>query len=165
MSYADQVNMLRLISAMMTDKCNLVFSADITQDRNTILKAYDDEAGLMRNFIQNGITRLNKETGSEIDKTKFKWEVDFVLNKDPYSVSYVRKYMEAKESVQYKIPQLNMDFTMKMGERLYFHEGEGFSCKYTLEQLRNIVEKAGLRLTDTWTDKDKHVVFCRCTTV
>ncbi|XP_021358031.1 uncharacterized protein LOC110453414 isoform X2 [Mizuhopecten yessoensis] len=103
MPYDDQVNTIRLFSTLMTDKCRLVFSADITQNRESVLKAYnDDAAGL-------GI-------GLKMDK----------------------------------------------GERIRLHEGVEGSCKYTMEQLQNIVEKAGLRVEETWTDEQKHAAICRC---
>ncbi|OWF48190.1 Histidine-specific methyltransferase EgtD [Mizuhopecten yessoensis] len=165
LSYDDQVNTLRMISTMMTAKCQLVFSADITQDKEAVLKAYNDERGLMRNFIQYGLERLNKEEGSRIDLNRFTYEVDFISDNNPQYMSYLRAYIQAKEDIRYPIRGLGIDLLMEKGERLYFHEGAGFSCKYTLEQLRNIVKKAGLRLANTWTDEQQHAAFCMCVTV
>ncbi|XP_033729600.1 uncharacterized protein LOC117318759 [Pecten maximus] len=115
--------------------------------------------------MQNGLLRLNREQGSHIDLTNFTFEVDFISDTNPHYMSYVRTYITAKEDIRYPIPGLGIDLVMGKGERLYLHEGEGYSCKYTLEQLQNIVEKAGLRLEDTWTDNQQHAIFCRCTTV
>ncbi|OWF48188.1 Histidine-specific methyltransferase EgtD [Mizuhopecten yessoensis] len=165
LSYDDQVNTLRMISTIMTDKCRLVFSADITQDRKAILKAYNDEAGVIRTFYEYGIARLNKEEGSDIDLARFTYEVDFISDSDPQYMSNVRAYIQAKEAIRYPIPGLKTDLVMEKGERLYLNEGSGISCKYTLEQLQNIVKKSGLRLEDTWTDEQQHAVFCRCETV
>ncbi|XP_033755690.1 histidine N-alpha-methyltransferase-like [Pecten maximus] len=164
LTYTDQVTILRMISTMMSDKCRLLFSADITQDKEAIIKAYNDDTGLTREFIQNAAVRLNKETGSQIDLARFTYEVDFICDKTPQSLSYVRAYIKAKESIQDPIPGLGIDLVIEKGGRLYFHEGDGFSNKYTLEQLRNIVEKSGLQLADSWTDDQKHAVFCSCTT-
>lgn len=162
LSYQDQVNTFRLLSKVMTDKCCLVFSADITEDRETILTAYNDATGYNKSFIQYAIERLNREERSEIDVTDFEYNVDFIPNQDPDSTSYVRAFIIAMKDIQYPIPGLGVDLSMKRGERLYFHEGAGFSCKYTLDQLRHIVDKAGLCLEETWTDDNKHVAFCRC---
>ncbi|XP_021357957.1 uncharacterized protein LOC110453368 [Mizuhopecten yessoensis] len=159
--YDDQVNTLRLISTILTDKCRLIFSADVTQDRETIIKAYNDDAGLIRAFNQHAIERLNKEERSDIDLTKFTYELDFISDNDPQYMSYTRVYIEAKEAIRYPIPGLGIHLQMDKGERLYFHKGDGFSCKYTMEQLRNTVEKAGLRLGGTWIDEKQHVVFCQ----
>ncbi|XP_033739173.1 uncharacterized protein LOC117326525 [Pecten maximus] len=163
LSYDDQVNTFRLLSAMMSDKCRLVFSADITHDRDTILKAYNDDEGCSRTFIQHAIVRLNKDEGSQIALTSFKYAVDFISDNNPDKMSFVRAYIQATRNIRYPIPGLGIDLQMKKGERLYFHEGAGFSCKYTLEQLQYMVEKAGLRLEKTWTDDKKRVVFCQCT--
>ncbi|XP_033729599.1 histidine N-alpha-methyltransferase-like [Pecten maximus] len=165
LSYDDQINTLRMISTIMTDKCRLVFTADITQNRDAIIKAYSDDAGVKQTFYQYGVTRMNKENGSKIDLDKFTYQLDFVHNTSPENMSYVRSYMEAREDIRYSIPGLNTDLVMEKGERLYFHEGAGLSCKYTLEQLQTIVQKAGLRLVDTFMDEGKHVAFCQCVTI
>ncbi|XP_069114386.1 histidine N-alpha-methyltransferase-like [Argopecten irradians] len=164
LSYEDQINILRLISTIMTDQCRLAFSADITLSRHTVLKAYDDDGGYLRKSNLNGITRLNREEGSMIDLDKFSYHVDFVRNINPEYMSFVRTYIEAKEDVRYRIPGLGIDLAMKKGEHLYLHEGAGLSCKYTLEQLQTIVEKAGLRLVGTLIDNAKHAVYCQCVT-
>ncbi|XP_033758360.1 histidine N-alpha-methyltransferase-like [Pecten maximus] len=163
--YDVQVDTLRMIFTIMTDKCRLVFTGDITQDRDAILKAYHDDEGLAQCFIEYAITRLNKEEGSQIDLGKFTYQMDFISDQNPNHMSYVTAYLEAKEAVNYPIPGLGIDLIMTKGERLYFHEGVGFSCKYTLKQLQNIAQKAGLILTNTWSDGQKHAAFCCCTTV
>ncbi|XP_069113501.1 histidine N-alpha-methyltransferase-like [Argopecten irradians] len=162
LSYDNQVETLKLISTMMTEKCRLVFSADVTQDGCAVMNAYDDPAGVMQRFISYAMVRLNKDTGSDIDMAKFTYEVNFVSNKDAQSMSYVRAYIRAKEDVRYPIPGLGIELVMEKGECLYFHEGAGFSCKYSLDQLSTIVEKAGLRLSDSVSDE--HAGFCICTT-
>lgn len=162
LSYDDQVDKLKLISSLMSESCHLVFSVDITQDRQAVLKAYNDEAGLERKFFQNGVTRLNKEEGSEIDLDNFHYKADFISDPSPDYMSYFRAYIEAKEHLKYTIPGLNMTIDFEEGERLYFHEGAGVSCKYTEEQIRNLTARAGLLLTDTWTDDSHHAMFCRC---
>ncbi|XP_033755213.1 uncharacterized protein LOC117338118 isoform X2 [Pecten maximus] len=106
LSYDDQVHTLRKLSTMMT--------------------------GLSRKFMQNGLLRLNKEQGSHIDLTNFTFEVDFISDTNPHYMSYVRTYITAKEDIRYPIPGLGIDLVMGKGERLYLHEGEGYSCKYTL---------------------------------
>ncbi|XP_033730450.1 histidine N-alpha-methyltransferase-like, partial [Pecten maximus] len=101
--YDVQVNTLRMVSTIMTDKCRLVFTGDITQDRDAILKAYHDDEGLMQCFVEYAIIRLNKEEGSKIDLNKFKYEMDFISDQNPHHMSYVVTYLEAKEAVNYPI--------------------------------------------------------------
>ncbi|XP_021376777.1 uncharacterized protein LOC110465347 [Mizuhopecten yessoensis] len=204
LSYHDQVEMLKLISTLMTDKCHLIFSTDITQDKTSVLKAYDDKtgkyiyidnddvdfwrrssekkrqavqqtsgverflqkqvlhqiSGLHKKLFLNAITRLNREHGSHINTDLFRYVVDFVS--DP-NMSYVRAYIQAKDNVTFPIPGLGIELEMKREERLYFHEKDtGVSCKYTMGQIEALVKRAGLKLTDTWSDDQKHAVICRC---
>ncbi|XP_021358030.1 uncharacterized protein LOC110453414 isoform X1 [Mizuhopecten yessoensis] len=162
MPYDDQVNTIRLFSTLMTDKCRLVFSADITQNRESVLKAYNDDAGLATKLHENIIMRLNRDEGSEIDLSMFKHEVEFISDTRPHKTSYISVTLLAKESVHYPIPGLGIGLKMDKGERIRLHEGVEGSCKYTMEQLQNIVEKAGLRVEETWTDEQKHAAICRC---
>ncbi|XP_060062523.1 histidine N-alpha-methyltransferase-like [Ylistrum balloti] len=162
LSYDDQVAKLKLISSLMTDRCHLVFSVDITQDKKAVLKAYNDEAGLEMKFFQNGIIRLNNEEHSHIRLDKFQYKADFIEDSSPEHMSYFRAYMQAKEHLFYSIPGLNIDIEFEKGENLYLHEGAGVSCKYTKEQIWNLTARAGLLLTDTWTDENQHAMFCRC---
>ncbi|XP_069114709.1 histidine N-alpha-methyltransferase-like [Argopecten irradians] len=162
--YEDQFSTLRLNSTMMTDHCRLVFTADITESKEDILKAYNKDLSINRKFLYNGLARLNREEGSMIDLDKLSCHLDYIRNKDPEYMSYVRVYLEAKEDVVYPIPGLGIDLMMKKGEHLFLHEGAGLSCKYTLEQLKNIAQKAGLRFAATLIDKRKHVAFCSCVT-
>ncbi|XP_069114711.1 histidine N-alpha-methyltransferase-like isoform X2 [Argopecten irradians] len=162
--YEDQISKLKLFSTIMTDQCRLVFTAEITQNREDILKAYNDNTGLKRRSNLNGITRLKREEGSMIDLDKFSYHLDFVHNTNPEFMSYVLSYIEANDDVQFPIPGLGKDLEMKKEEHLYLHEGTGLSCKYTLEQLQTIVQKSGLRLAGTLIDKEKHVAFCSCVT-
>ncbi|XP_033750256.1 histidine N-alpha-methyltransferase-like [Pecten maximus] len=162
LSYDDQVDKLKLISSLMTEKCHLVFSVDITQDKKAVLRAYNDDAGLEKKFFQNGIVRLNKEEESQIHLDQFQYKVDFISDSSPEHMSYFRAYLQAKEHLRYKIPGLNLDIEFEKGEPLYLHEGVGLSCKYTREQIQNLTARAGLLLTDTWTDEKRHAMFCRC---
>ncbi|XP_033755240.1 histidine N-alpha-methyltransferase-like [Pecten maximus] len=163
--YNEQVDILRMISTVMTDKCVFVFSADVTQDKEAIIQAYHDKEGLVQAFNQHAIAKLNEEEGSRINLDMFTYNVDFISDSNPQYMSYTRAYLQSKEDICYSIPGLGIDLVMEKGEHLYFHEGDGFSCKYNMEQLQNIVKKAGLCLADSWLDEEKHVVFLQCTTV
>ena len=55
---------------------------------------------------------------------------------------------------------LEMSLEMEQGEYLNLFEGEGVSCKYTLEQIRTLVEKGNLRLSKVWADETQHVALC-----
>ncbi|XP_060073484.1 histidine N-alpha-methyltransferase-like [Ylistrum balloti] len=149
-------------------------STDITQDETSILKAYDDVQdfhffsfflfyiGLHKRFFLNSITRMNGEFGSQVNTDRFRYIVDFVSGPNS-DISYVRAYLEAKDNVTFPIPGLGMELHMQKNERLFFHEKDtGVSCKYTMEQIQTLTNRAGLQLTDTWTDDQRHAVICRC---
>ncbi|XP_033754937.1 uncharacterized protein LOC117337903 [Pecten maximus] len=118
--------------------------------------------GLHKKLFLNAIARMNNEYGSEVNTDMFTYVVDFVS--DPSAdMSYVRAYIQATGHVTFQIPGLGIELEMKRNERLYFHETEtGVSCKYTMDQIRALTNRAGLNLTDKWTDDQHHAVICRC---
>ena len=53
-----------------------------------------------------------------------------------------------------------MILTLEKGEYINIFEGKGHSCKYTIEQMRSIVEKGNLHLDKTWIDPKQRVAVC-----
>lgn len=53
-----------------------------------------------------------------------------------------------------------MTLSLKEGEYIRMHEGEGVSCKYTEDQIRHVTRKGDQILQDIWIDNDKHVAIC-----
>lgn len=51
--------------------------------------------------------------------------------------------------------ELSLVIEFQKGEKLFFHEGEFISSKYSNEQIRYICQKAILRIRDSW--KNEHV--------
>ncbi|XP_060084941.1 uncharacterized protein LOC132564288 [Ylistrum balloti] len=122
------------------------------------------KTAIAQTFLRNAIVRLNKEEGSEIDMDMLDLVVDFTLDTKPDSTSYVNVYLQSKQAAKWPVPGLGIDLVLEKGEKLYLHEGDGYSYKHTLEQLKNIIQKAGLRLEKYWTDEQQNAIFCQCST-
>ena len=56
---------------------------------------------------------------------------------------------------------LGISIDLEKGEYMNLFEGEGVSCKYTLEQIRTLVQTGKQRLCKVWMDSKQYVaVFC-----
>ena len=43
--------------------------------------------------------------------------------------------------------------------QIYRHEGEGINCKYTMDQLRRIIDKASFSVVKYWTNENVAALF------
>lgn len=158
--YQDQIRRLQMLSKVMTDKCCLIISLDITQEKKQVENAYLDPTGISADLYLNAITRLNKEYGSDINTDSLKLEAEYIQTKTPEDTSYVRLFGTSLEPQQHRIPGLGIAINLAKDERLYFHEGKGVSCKYTIDQIKTLAASAELCLENYWTDPDQHVAVC-----
>ncbi|XP_060063238.1 histidine N-alpha-methyltransferase-like [Ylistrum balloti] len=156
----DQIRKLQLLRSVMKERCCLIFSVDTTQNREDIMKAYDDFHG--RQFLMNFIWRLIREERCTIDPDHFDLEVQLIRDDSPDKMSSVQALVRAKKTNSFIIPTLGVTVNMVEGEPLYLHDGPGLSHKYTSQQVQTLIERAGLQLVDKWVDNDGHVMFCKC---
>lgn len=155
LSYKDQIHYLTEISKAMDYDDSLLITADITDhsQKRTIELAYLDPEGYEGRFHFNCINRLNREFKGNIDISKFEMKNKVVLNKSADSCSYNAVWMEALEDSVFNIDGLNLTLKFQRGEKLFFHEGEGSSCKYTIEQIKHICDQGSFLVVDQWTNR------------
>ena len=55
---------------------------------------------------------------------------------------------------------LGMTLTLQKGDYVNLYEGEGYSFKYTQEQLEHIATSSGLVMKQIWKDSNNHVALC-----
>lgn len=158
--YDVQVDRIQSLSQTMSVEDRLLIALDVTQDAETVEKAYNDPTGVSALLYLNAIWRLNREYGSNIDTDKFELQAKFEKVTDADRLSRLVLKAVAKCDQHYKIPGLGIDITFKTGEYLRLHEGEGVSCKYTEQQIRTLAQKGGQRLDKMWTDSENHVALC-----
>lgn len=158
--YRVQINRVESLANSMSEDDRLIFSLDITQDAKDIEMAYLDPEGLSALLYFNAIWRLNREYGSSVDTDKLELETKFIRNTAPNTTSYVQTLARAKEDLFYHIPGLGIPLTLKKGEYINMFEGEGVSCKYTLEQIRTLLQTGNQTLYKVWEDPKQHAAIC-----
>ncbi|XP_069120797.1 histidine N-alpha-methyltransferase-like isoform X2 [Argopecten irradians] len=157
---ADQIRKLQMLKKTMTRDCQLIFSVDITQNRESVMKAYSDFHA--RQLYMNSIWRLIRDENCDVDPDNFEMEVDFIKNNSADTMSFVQVLIRAKQANSFTVPTMGITVALNVGEPLYLHEGPGISHKFTFQQIQTLIQKAGLKLADSWVDDEDHVVFCKC---
>jgi len=114
---------------------------DLKKDPRIIEPAYDDSAGVSREFALNILHRLNRELGADFDVEQFEYEAPF---------------NEAESRVEMAIVSLRKQKARIDGREVEFEADERirteFSYKYDLKSFAELAGKAGLKPVDVWTD-------------
>jgi dimethylhistidine N-methyltransferase len=119
----------------------LIIGVDLKKDPRTLVKAYDDEAGVTAAFNLNLLARINRELGGTFDEGAFH-------HKSVYNA-------EAGRIEMHLVSDQAQDVRVS-GRKFHFREGESIhtenSYKYTLEEFRDLATAAGWNAKRVWTD-------------
>lgn len=128
----------------------LLLGADLapskTKSAETIIRAYDDSAGVTAGFNHNILQRLNRELGADFDSESFR----HIAHWNPL-VSRMEMYLESAMEQQVTIPALHLKVRFFPGERIHTEN----SYKYRPGQLESIVSAAGFTAERMWNDPEK----------
>ena len=112
----------------------LMVGFDLRKDPRLILAAYNDSAGVTREFNLNLLRRINRELGANFDLEKF----DHYPVYDPMT-GEARSYIVSKEAQEVYIEAINQTISFGLAEPIHTE----ISRKYTLEQVATLGKEAG----------------------
>jgi dimethylhistidine N-methyltransferase len=119
----------------------LLIGVDLKKDKRILDSAYDDSRGVTAQFNLNLLARINREL-----------EGDFQLNRFRHKAFYD----PVLGRVEMHLESLYSQFVHVSGKRFDFRAGETIhteiSCKYSLEEFRDLGRKAGFSPEKFWTD-------------
>lgn len=149
------IKFLEHIRKAMGPEDMLFLGFDQKKNPETILKAYNDEAGITEAFNKNILHRINRELDGDFDTDKFiHWETY-----NPESGT-AKSFLVSKANQNVEIPKLNMTVGFKAWESIHVE----ISQKYDDKVVGWLAEEAGLKIIETFTDNDdyfKNYVFQR----
>lgn len=121
---------------------HLILGADLVRDKQSLDLAYDDALGVTASFNLNVLRNVNRLLESDFDVADWRHVAFF----DPVT-SRVEMHVEARYSVAVRWP----------GGQRRFHATDRIhtenSYKYTLPGLRALLQRAGFREWQVWTDE------------
>jgi len=119
----------------------LLVGVDLVKDRDVLVAAYDDAAGVTAAFNLNLLVRANRELGAD-------FELDAFAHEARWNTAESRIEMHLRATRPTSVRLDGRVFTFAEGETIHTES----SYKYTRERLAALAEAAGWSLETVWTD-------------
>ena len=137
----------RLIAAMATylrPGDGVLVGVDKKKDRDTLERAYDDDGGVMRQFLMNLLTRMNRELGADFRHDNF----DLAIVGDEQG-GRVDSFLRPRRT--HDVTLLDGTFT------IHFENAElvpmESSFKYDPNDVARLAYRTGFKITNVWHDE------------
>lgn len=122
----------------------LLLGTDLVKDPDTLVRAYDDAAGVTAAFNLNVLQVLNRELGAGFDVEAFEhvalWDADN---------EWIEMRLRATRAMQVDIPAVGIDVHLDEGEEIRTE----VSAKFRREGVEGELTEAGFVLDRWWTDE------------
>lgn len=138
---------IKQLSERMNSEDKLLLGVDLKKDASIILPAYNDAAGITRDFNLNLLTRMNKELGANFDINKFE---------------HRPRYNEQEgQAESYIVSTTDQDVHIEAnGKTYHFNENESIhmeiSRKYDADTVNKVIEETGLFIKHIFTDSKNY---------
>lgn len=139
----DAINLLKNVATHLSPGDHLLLGVDLVKDREVLLAAYNDRAGVTAAFNKNVLARINRELDGNFDIDAFRHIA--IWNE---SAARVEMHLESTHPQQIKIDALEQTWNFSKGERIHTEN----SYKYTIERLENLLRCSGFDVEHIWTD-------------
>ena len=138
------LRILRDLRRQLIPEDSLLLGVDLVKDRQTLLSAYDDRAGVTAAFNKNILIRINRELGSNFNLQLFRhrarWNEEW---------SRVEMHLESLITQIVFIPALDLQVKLARAETIHTEN----SYKFTDGQVAGLLGKAGFRISRQWKDE------------
>ena len=122
----------------------LIVGADLKKDAATLIRAYDDSAGVTAQFNLNLLRRINRELGADFDLASFR---------------HLAIYNEEAGRIEMHLRSTRSQTVTIAGQRIRFQTGETIhtenSHKYAVEAFQAMARRAGWKPRTVWTGPDR----------
>ncbi|WP_327720952.1 L-histidine N(alpha)-methyltransferase [Streptomyces sp. NBC_00490] len=141
---AERAEFFTSVRALLSPGDALLLGTDLVKDENTLVRAYDDAAGVTAAFNKNVLTVVDRELGADFDPGAF----DHVALWDAEN-EWIEMRLRSRTAQTVKIPTLDLAIDFAAGEELHTE----VSAKFRKEGVRAELSAAGLELDHWWTDE------------
>jgi L-histidine N-alpha-methyltransferase len=137
------VDLLRAMKDTLGEGSYLLIGMDRIKDVATLIRAYDDAAGVTAEFNLNLLHRINRELDGDIPVEAFRHRA--IWNDDK---ARIEMHLEAQRDLRFGVD--GKAFEMKRGETIHTEN----SHKYGDRDSRLLLRAAGWGVVKQWTDPD-----------
>ena len=138
------VLLLRGTHTLLEPNGGVLIGLDLKKDRNTLERAYNDEAGVTAEFNLNLLRRINRELDGDFDLSRFRHRA--IYNSEE---GRIEMYLVSEEKQTARVA----------GRTINFEKDEPicteFSHKYSSRQFDEIAKESGFEVQRTWVDEEK----------
>lgn len=139
----EAVEVLGNLATLAGDGGQVLVGADLIKDRQRLINAYDDQAGVTAQFNKNILRRINRELGGNFDDSGF---------------AHRAVYNESLDRIEMHLVAQGDQRVSVAGEHFQFADGTFIhtenSHKYSEASFSELAGKAGLRVTQRWRSPD-----------
>lgn len=135
------VDLLRLMREALGEGAMLLIGMDRVKDRDVLLRAYDDAAGVTARFNLNLLARINRELDGDVPLDAFRHVARW-----NQGASRIEMHLEATRDVTFAAA--GRRFSMITCETIHTEN----SHKYTPESMRMLLEAGGWMPLAQWSD-------------
>jgi L-histidine N-alpha-methyltransferase len=139
------IDLMRQMRSVAGAEGAMLIGTDLVKDRATLLRAYDDSAGVTAQFNLNVLRRLNRQFGADFDLDAFRHEAI---------------WRESASCIEMRLVSLRDQMVHLAGESIPFAAGERLvteqSHKYTFEGFREQALAAGWLEHRVWLDDRRY---------
>ena len=137
------VDLLRAMRRLLGEDAMLLIGMDRIKDRDRLIAAYDDEAGVTAAFNRNLLVRINRELEGDLPVEAFAHRA--IWNDEK---ARIEMHLEATEPLHFHVA--GPCFHMKAGETIHTES----SHKYGARDERLLLRAGGWEPTTEWMDPD-----------
>jgi len=137
------VDLLRAMRRLLGDEAMLLIGMDRIKDRDRLIAAYDDAAGVTAAFNRNLLVRINRELEGDLPVDAFAHRA--IWNDEK---ARIEMHLEATEPLHFHVA--GQCFHMKVGETIHTES----SHKYGARDERLLLRAGGWEPTTEWMDPD-----------
>lgn len=142
---AERAAFLASVRRLLSPGDALLLGTDLVKDERTLVRAYDDAAGVTAAFDKNVLAVVNRELGADFDPDAF----DHVALWDAEN-EWIEMRLRARTAQTVKIHALDLAVDFAAGEELRTE----VSAKFRKAGVTAELAAAGLELTHWWTDTE-----------
>lgn len=128
---------------------HVLIGLDLRKNIDVLMRAYNDSAGITREFNLNILRRMNNTLGANFDVNKFKHHATY-----NFTHGAMESYLVSVEKQLVAINALETIFSFDAFEAIHLE----YSYKYTLTQIEALAKRAGFTIIDHFFDKKNYFV-------
>lgn len=142
----EAVEFLSGVCSEMSTNDQILMGVDLLKSPSIIEPAYNDAAGITEAFNKNLLHRINEELGADFDLDRFEHHAPFRADR-----SRIEMWLMSRSQQLVNVQVLGKTYTFAAGEGVHTEN----SHKFSHAALKSISQRAGLVITEVWTDPNE----------